>query len=605
MRNIDKKHINLVAAGLALLLGFLGPAPLNSLGAAQDAARGVDLSFDHFYDHAELTRSLKALQAAYPALLKVLSIGKSYEGRDLWTAVLTSPKGGPAERKPGYYIDGNIHGNEIQGGEVALYAVWYLLKNYGRTDLATRLLDERVFYVVPTMNPDSRDYYINKASDPNSPRTGLIPYDSDRDGLADEDGSEDLDGDGSITQMRKRDPNGTHKPHPDDARIMVPVKPGEKGGFILLGQEGIDNDGDGMVNEDGPGGYDMNRNYGFNWQPGYVQSGAGDYPFCFPETAAVRDFVMAHPNIAGAQNFHNFGGMILRGPGAKNLGDYNPADRRVYDVIGKRGEKILPGYRYITVYKDMYTVYGGSIDFLYSTLGIFTYSNELDMDPLAAERPARRRSGGEEAEEEDEDVMAMLFQEGRVEEMVYHDLVLMGEQFSDWKPYKHPLYGDIEIGGVKKFGRRVPPAFKLAETCHRNAAFCLYHADQLARLEIEKAEATKLEGGLWQVDVTVANSRPTPSMTAVAVQKKLHRADRLGVGGKGINLIAAGYIMDKFRGLTRKVKVRDNGLWVETGVPGHGRIELRLIVKGSGTLELAYDSLKGGYKTKTVALRNK
>jgi hypothetical protein len=356
-----------------------------------------------------------------------------------------------------------------------------------------------------------------------------------------------------------------------------------------------------MINEDGPGGYDMNRNYGYNWQPDYVQRGAGDYPFSFPETAAVRDFVMARPNIAGAQNFHNYGGMILRGPGAKNLGEYNPADRRIFDVVGKRGEKILPGYRYVTIYKDMYTVYGGSIDFLYSALGIYTFSNELDMDPLASDRPARRR-GGEEETEEDEDVMASLFQEGRVEEMAYHDLVLMGEQFSDWKAYQHPLYGDIEIGGVKKFGRRVPPTFKLAETCHRNAAFCLYHADQLARLEIEKAEATRLEGGLWQLDVTVSNSRPTPSMTALAAQKKLHRADQLSVGGKDVSLVAAGYITDRFRGLTRAVKTRKNSLWVENGVPGHGRVELRLVVKGAGRLELTYDSLKGGVKTRSVAL---
>lgn len=578
---------------LALIFIFLtGAAPGHLFSMS------VDLSFDHFYDHAELTRALQSLQSAYPQLMKLQSIGKSYQGKDIWVAIVTNPKTGTAEQKPGYYIDGNIHGNEIQGAEVALYVVWYLLKNYGQSELATRLLDERVFYVIPTMNPDSRDYFINLPSDPNSPRSGLMPYDSDRDGLADEDGPEDLDGDGSITMMRKRDPKGTHKPHPEDPRILIPVKPGEKGEYILLGQEGVDNDNDGLINEDGPGGYDMNRNYGYNWQPDYVQRGAGDYPFCFPETQAVCNFLLAHPNIAGAQNFHNFGGMILRGPGAKNMGEYNPADRRVYDYIGKKGEKILPGYRYITVYKDMYTVYGGSIDFLYAVLGIFTFSNELDMDPLAEERQRRPRAG----EEEDEDVMAMLFQEGRLEEMVYHDLVLLGEQFSDWKPYRHPLYGDIEIGGVKKFGRRVPPLFKLAETCHRNAAFCLYHADQLARLEVEKAEVQKVNDDLFQVDVTVANSRVTPSMTAVAAQNKLHRADLFKVAGFKVELVAAGQIIDRFRGLTRKVKVRDNAFWVEGGMPGFGRLDFRLLVKGAGKVELVYDSLKGGTKRKAIVL---
>jgi len=588
MGAMDKKILTL--AFIFIFMAGTAPMHLSSMS--------VELSFDHFYDHAELTRALQSLQSAYPQLMTLQSIGKSYQGRDIWVAILTNPKTGPAEQKPGYYIDGNIHGNEIQGAEVALYVVWYLLKNYGRSELATRLLDERVFYVVPTMNPDSRDYYINLPSDPNSPRSGLMPYDSDRDGLADEDGPEDLDGDGSITMMRKRDPNGTHKPHPEDPRILTPVKPGEKGEYILLGQEGIDNDGDGLINEDGPGGYDMNRNYGYNWQPDYVQRGAGDYPFCFPETRAVRDFLLAHPNIAGAQNFHNFGGMILRGPGAKNMGEYNPADRRVYDYIGKKGEKILPGYRYITVYKDMYTVYGGSIDFLYAVLGIFTFSNELDMDPLAEVRQRGARRG----EEEEEDVMAMLFQEGRLEEMVYHDLVLLGEQFSDWKPYRHPLYGDIEIGGVKKFGRRVPPLFQLAETCHRNAAFCLYHADQLPRLEVEKAEVQKVKNDLFQVDVSVANSRVTPSIAAVAVQNKLHRADLFKVAGSKVELVAAGQLVDKFRGLTRKIKVRDNAFWVEGGVAGFGRLDFRLLLKGTGKVDLVYDSLKGGTKRKAILL---
>ena len=60
----------------------------------------------------------------------------------------------------------------------------------------------------------------------------------------------------------------------------------------MLGYEGIDNDGDGLVNEDGPGGYDGNRDWGFNWEPNYIQSGADKYPFSFPENQAVRDFII-------------------------------------------------------------------------------------------------------------------------------------------------------------------------------------------------------------------------------------------------------------------------------------------------------------------------
>ena len=475
--------------------------------------------------------------------------------------------------------------------------MWYLLTHYGQAEQATRLLDERVFYVVPTMNPDSRDYFIGKATDPNSPRSGLVPFDDDRDGTADEDGPEDLDGDGSITQMRKKDPSGNFKALSEDPRILVPVRPGEKGEYILLGEEGIDNDGDGRINEDEPGGYDMNRNYGYNWQPHYVQRGAGDYPFCFPETQAIRDFILANPNIAGAQNFHNNGGMILRGPGAKNLGEYSASDLKVYDFVGKRGEKILPGYHYLIVNKDLYTVYGGSLDFLYSTLGIFTFTNELDLD--YSEEATQR------GQREEEEIAYWRSLERRLNEMFYFDKVMLGEQYSDWKPYQHPLYGDIEIGGVRKFGRRVPPLFKLAETCHRNTAFCLYHADQLPRLAWKKPKVTKLEGQTYQVDLAIENSRVTPSLSSQALQKSLHRRDRVVVSGENIKLLAAGQLVDEFRGLTTKLKCRENYCWMESAVPGFGELKVRLLMQGKGEITLVYDSLKGGRVEKLVRLEGK
>ena len=68
---------------------------------------------------------------------------------------------------------------------------------------------------------------------------------------------------------------------------MVEAAPDEKGEYTLLGSEGIDNDGDGRVNEDAVGGYDMNRNWAWDWQPNYIQHGAMEYPFSLPETRAL------------------------------------------------------------------------------------------------------------------------------------------------------------------------------------------------------------------------------------------------------------------------------------------------------------------------------
>jgi hypothetical protein len=185
--------------------------------------------------------------------------------------------------------------------------------------------------------------------------------------------------------------------------------------------------------------------------------------------------------------------------------------------------------------------------------------------------------------------------------MVYQDLVLMGEQYSDWKPYKHPLYGDIEIGGANKFASRVPPLFKLAETCHRNAAFVLYHADQLPRLKFDRFKIQKIKDGLFQVDVVITNATVTPTISAIARQKNIHRVDCFGVEGKA-RLVAAGELNDPYRNQARAYKVLKNAFQVDSGISGFGKMEFRLMIEGSGAAELVYDSLKGGYYRTEIKL---
>jgi hypothetical protein len=118
----------------------------------------------------------------------------------------------------------------------------------GRTSRVDSILSERTFYIVPTINPDAREHYLKKPNTASSPRTGLSPRDNDGDGVIDEDGPDDLDGNGHITQMRRRNPNGRFISHPDYPNVMIQAPPGAKGEWEILGQEGIDNDGDGAVN---------------------------------------------------------------------------------------------------------------------------------------------------------------------------------------------------------------------------------------------------------------------------------------------------------------------------------------------------------------------
>ncbi|MFT7617847.1 MAG: hypothetical protein ACI97A_001486 [Planctomycetota bacterium] len=541
----------------------------------------LDISFNRYYTHKEIGELLQKFKKTWPEFVEVESIGKSFQGREMWLLTLQNKQTGGEFDKAAMYIDANIHGNEIQGAEVCLYTIWYLLENYGKIERVTKLVDQRVFYIAPTVNPDGRDYWLAKANTSSSSRSGQRPIDSDRDGLFDEDPPNDLDNDGNITRMRKKvEKNGTHKIDPDDPRFLVRVKPGKTGPYILLGSEGIDDDGDGRLNEDGPGGYDMNRNNPADWQPNYVQRGAGPYPFSEPEVRSIGTFFYAHPNIASVQSYHNAGGMILRGPGADYVPDYPRADLRVYDAIGKDGAKILPFYRYMILYKDLYTVHGGFVNFAAETLGIISFTNELWSESQRFQSADRDRS----------------------DRVKFNDLVMMGSLYHDWKPFKHPVYGDIEIGGWTKESSRVNPRFMLEETCHRNAVFTLNQAEHMPTIEMTAEVIPGPTPATTTVRVVLENKELIPSRTALAAQKKIGLPDFLAIRSMSqADVVAASELSGPSHNEKRRAIIKDmSRLRLESGVGSKAKRTFEWILTGRGPFVISYKSEKGGKKDITL-----
>lgn len=535
----------------------------------------VQISFNRYYTaegHATLT---KKIADAHPNLVRRVSIGKSYEGRDMWMLQITNFSKGDPERKPGFYIDGNIHSNEIQGAEISIYTAWYLTENYGDIDYITQMLDDRIFYIIPTINPDARNNYMKAPNSGSSPRSGMMPLDDDRDGLIDEDQPDDLDGNGSITQMRRKSPNGNFIIDPMDSRRMLQIGVDDvvdpnTPRYEMLGSEGIDNDGDGSVNEDRIGSYDPNRDWAWKWQPDYIQRGAYKYPFSVPENRNVADFVMAHPNIAGGQSYHNSGGMILRGPGAEeDVSTYNRADLRIYDAIGRKGEQIMPGYRYLTVYKDLYSVFGGELDWFYGSRGVYTFSNEI----FTRFAYYKNNQGGQDLSY-------------RVDEEL-----LFGDAFEPWKSYDHPTYGEIEIGGFRKNFGRATPGFMLEEELHRNMAFTMYHAFQMPKLSISDVKEKSLGGGLREITATIKNERLMPTHASQDLKFKIERPDYISISG--VDVQAGMIVNNEDRNFTTEQKANPQKLEV-ANIPGNSVIKVRWIVSGKGTPKITVDSAKGG-----------
>ena len=525
----------------------------------------VKASWNKYYTNQGVTDLCTQLSKAYPDLVSLEVIGKSYQGRDIVLLTISDKKAKDPSGKPGYWIDGNIHSVELQGTEMALYTAWYLCEMYADNEFIKKLLAEKTFYIAPTINPDGREFFTSQTV---PPRSGLAPRDNDRDGLFDEDGFDDLNGDGEVSIMRIKNPSGTMRTDPSDPRKMIRVKPGETGEYDYLGIEGIDNDGDGLINEDTPGGYDGNRDWGFNWEPNYVQNGADKYPFTFPENQAVRDFIARHPNISGSQSFHNTGGMILRGPSIKGGGAevYSRQDDEVINSIGEIGEKIIPGYRLLTIWKDMYTVWGGELDWMHGN-GIFVFSNEL-WNPYL-----------------------MFYDTANTDQYEFDRLLLFDDAFVPWQKVNHPQYGEIEIGGFKKNFGRLHPGFMLETDAHRNAAFCIYNANQLPVLEIKDISIKNIDGGLKEVSATVANTRAIPTHSASNMKFRIDHP--VYVTLEGGSVIAAMIVNDKLLNNTTEQKKNPKRIEIKN-IAGNSKVDLRWIVKGGSEFTVKVESEKGG-----------
>jgi len=542
----------------------------------------VALRWDRYYHIDELQDAMRQLAAAWPQFVELRVIGKSVEGRDLLIAVVTDQATGKDTDKTAFWCDGNIHGNEVQCGECCVYLVWWLCENRDKLPRAKELLEKRAFYVLPSVNPDGRAHWFDAPNTMHSSRSGKRPVDNDRDGLFDEDGPVDLDGDGEICQMRIEDPNGDWKPDPENPRLMVRCEPGERGKWRLLGDEGLDQDGDGRFAEDGPGGYDPNRDWPSDWRTSSEQGGAPPYPCSLPETRAVVDFLESHPNVAGFQSFHNNGGMILRGPGSQGFGAYPERDDRVMRAIGARGEEQIPFYRSMLLWRDLYQVHGGEVNFAYETLGIVAFTNEMWN---TAQYRAREASEKEHARER----------------LRFDDDVELGARYVDWHPFVHPQLGKIEIGGWKKQTGRVPPPFMLEESLHRNMAFVLYHASQMPTVRAGDATAKPLGGGLFEIDAVFLNDGMIPTRTQRAADKKIGSPDRAIVSG--VDVVSGGVVDVATNRVAAPETRRPAELRLPTGIDGTGAIRLRWLVRGAGTATITYRAEKGGAATATVDLK--
>lgn len=508
-----------------------------------------EIDFAHYHTYDEVTAILRKWAADFPNLVDLYSVGKSFEGRDIWQITITNKATGKDTDKPAMFLEGNRHSGEVTAAESALWFAWHVLSGYGQDPALARLVDTKALYVRVKNNPDGSDLYLNTAQ---SNRSTVRPYDDDRDGLLDEDPPEDLDGDGFILQMRKKvEPGkGTMIIDPADpsGRLMKRAEPGK--GDYLIYPEGIDNDGDGRINEDGIGGLDLHRNYPENWRPmpgrdltgrGFTQGGAGEYPLSEPETRAVFTFLLEHPNVSVGQTMDTTVPMLLHGPSTSRMSESMfPEDMKIFQYFDEQGKKITGypnagdtywdyanlgrGDRNMRAMAAEYgfeiprepqgqPLFGHSPDFGYLYYGAVWYGDEL-------------WNGGRGKDYDGDGSVTDL------ENLRYIDEELGGRYFKPWTKFNHPTLGEVEIGGFNsKFWRQNPPVEILEEWAKKEALFNLFLAQSLPQVKVVSTglKPVKKEADTFEIVAVFTNEGFLPTALKMADRVKIVRPDAASV----------------------------------------------------------------------------
>jgi hypothetical protein len=121
--------------------------------------------FSKYQSFADITKGLKKAAKQYPSIMKLFSIGKSVQGRELWVMKI-SDNVNVDESEPEFKYISSMHGDEIVGRELTMELIEYIGKNYKTDAKIQKLVNNTEIFIMPSMNPDGskakRRYNANR-----------------------------------------------------------------------------------------------------------------------------------------------------------------------------------------------------------------------------------------------------------------------------------------------------------------------------------------------------------------------------------------------------------------------------------------------------------
>ncbi|HEX7847976.1 MAG TPA: M14 family metallopeptidase, partial [Chitinophagaceae bacterium] len=489
--------------------------------------------------------------------------------KDIWQITLGSDN---ADNKPAIVIVGGAEGNHILGTELAIGFAENLLQG-SNSDSIKALLNKTTFYIFPNMSPDAMEQYF--ASLQYERQGNATSTDDDRDGKSNEDGFDDLDGNGKITLMRVESPVGDYKTHPDDPRVLIKadLNKGEKGKYIIY-TEGTDNDKDNVFNEDGEGGVWFNKNFSYR-HPSFTQ-GSGEFAVSENENRALVDYLFDRFNVYAVVSFGTNNNLST--PLAFNA---QAASQPI--VAGW----LQPDVKVDSMVADLYnktvnlkdapraTAAGGDFfSWAYYHYGRYSFSTPGWWVPKT--KPDSTK--GEKAFVVDDPAAHYLrwaAQQG------------LSPAFTEWKTIQHPDFPGqkVEVGGFDPFALNTPPYKLVADLVKKHSSFLVKLANNQPEIDIINVKTEKTGGGLTRITLDIINKSALASHSKLGERSYWVKRINVKVNTNNNQSVISG----------RKIQSLSS-------LEGYSTQQLSWLIKGSGKITIEAGSPTTGTKTIDVTL---
>lgn len=483
-----------------------------------------------YHSTRELVRQLDSLARRAPRVAQVTTIAQSPGGLPL--PVLRLAAGADADERPALLVIANAAGPEIAGSEILLGVARVLGGGYGSDSAITRLLDRRTIYLVPRANPDAAEALFAR---PMLERTGnALAIDDDHDGATDEDGPDDLNGDGFITLMRVTDSTGDWMADSTDPFLLRKAERGKgQAGLYTVYQEGRDNDHDERWNEDPPGGVDVNRNLSYGYQ--FFREGSGDGPIATPESRALAQFFVDHPNVTAVYVLGPQDNLVKpwefkkdgsSGDGApKPLTSVLENDEPYFAEVARRYQR-LTGRDKGPASADLQ---GDPLSFSYYHMGRFAFGTRAWWIP---EPPADTSKSAPKVDPKD----SLKTERNTLRWLRANrpDAIL------EWKEINHPDFPGrrVEVGGFRPFATLLPPDSLLDSLTAEQGRFIRSLAELLPTVEIRDLKVDPIGNGVFRITAKIVNSGYLPTVSELGARVRWPRRIRVELKGQGIQVEA-------------------------------------------------------------------